>query len=118
MVASGKERLSLCASTELWAREVRYSSTSSIVARALQARDHDNCMDCLANGLCTHACCGAAWERIGLRNQFVKRDGQGDLIMSEQPNEASREDDPSACINYQGTDPIPNFEVVDIKQGF
>ena len=103
-----------CAATELWAREVRYSSKTSLVARALQARDHDDCMECLARGACTHACCRATWERIGLRNHYVKKDGQGDLILSEPTSgEPSAQDDP---VDVASKEEVP-FIIFTKKQG-
>ena len=65
-----------CTATELWAREVRHLSNDSVVARALRGSDHDDCLKCLASG-CAHVCCRAAWDKLGLKNGFLRLDGGG-----------------------------------------
>ena len=85
-----------CAATELWAREVRHLSNDSVVARALRGSDHDDCLKCLASG-CAHVCCRAAWDKLGLKNGFLRLDGEEQLVLTDVAKEV--ESDPEVEIS-------------------
>jgi len=81
-----------CAATELWAREARCKTPSDVMPTATGHTPAD-CWKCLQTGKCQHACCRLMWERIGLKNKFLKPDGEGGIRFSDGSREALQEEE-------------------------